>query len=343
MFQRILVPLDGSLLAESALPAAARIARATGAKLTLLRAVVPLEDLAWQAKGMAMNIGQVFERERAEASSYLQRIGAIEPLHGLNVHTQVVQGHPVQTILYEAQTYAMDLIVMCSHGDSGVKRWMMGSVSRKVARHSHVPVLLLRPQDNGTIAQFPEELQQVRILVPLDGSPLAEEALAPAIALCKAVSSTKPAALHLASVIPPFTVQITGMEQEQIVKAAQSYLTSIEQRLQQQGDASELTITSSVTLDVDVDVAHALVELAETGKGMEEIKDFTGCDVIVMSTHGRGGLAHWMIGSVTERVLDATKRPILIAHPKEIHVRQQAEQREREISSVSEVSWVGLF
>ncbi len=186
-------------------------------------------------------------------------------------------------------------------------------------------------------------MQPLRVLVPLDGSALAEEALAPAIALCKFWSAAKPGALHVASIVPLFNAQTMGIEQDQIVNAAQSYLISVEQRLLQQEGSANLTITSSVTLDVDIDISHAIVELAATGKGMEHIKEFTGCDLIAMSTHGRGGLAHWMVGSVTERVLDATKLPILIVHPKEMQVKQQAEQRKSEDQSLSEQSWVGLL
>jgi nucleotide-binding universal stress UspA family protein len=343
MFRRILVPLDGSLLAESALPVVARIARVSGATITLLRAVSSLEDLTWQAKGMPVNMHQVLEREHTEAGAYLQKIAASEPLLGLDVHIQVVQDHPVHAILYEAQVYNMDAIVMCSHGDTGLKRWMIGSVSRKVVRHSHVPVLLLRPQQSGAVALAQETPPSLRVLVPLDGSPLAEEALAPAIALCRLWSTAIPARLHLASVVPVFSTQAIGIEHDQVVKDAQSYLASVEQRLRQQEDVTNLTITSSVTLDVDVDVSHSVVELAETGKGMEHIKEFTGCDLIAMSTHGRSGLAHWMIGSVMERVLDATKLPMLIVHPKEVQVKQQAERRKSEDSMIVEQSWVGLL
>jgi nucleotide-binding universal stress UspA family protein len=341
MFQRILVPLDGSALAERALPVVAHIARTTGASITLLRAFVGLEDLTWQVKGMPVNISSVLERERKEATAYLQNVAASSSLQGLDVRLQAVQAHPAQAILYEAQTYGMDAIIMSSHGEKGLRRWMMGSVSLKVVRHSHVPVLLLRPQDADTAILAQETTEQVRILVPLDGSTLAEEALAPAIALCRALSATKPGSLHLACVVSLFTTQALRIEQDEAVKAAQSYLTSVEQRLRQQEDAAGLTITSTVMLDLDI--AHAIVTLAETGKGTEQSKDFAGCDLIAMSTHSRGDLAHWMMGSVTERVLDASKLPMLIVQPKEVQVKQQAEQRKNNETTDSVQSWVGLL
>jgi nucleotide-binding universal stress UspA family protein len=341
MFQRILVPLDGSLLAERALPVAAHMARATGASLTLLRAFVGLEDLTWQVKGMPVNISNVLERERKEATAYLQNIAASSSLQSLDVRLQAVQAHPAQAILSEAQTYGMDAIILSSHGEKGLRRWMMGSVSLKVVRHSHVPVLLLRPQDEETAILAQETTEQICILVPLDGSALAEEALAPAIALCRALPAAKSGSLHLACVVPLFTTQALDIDQDEAVKAAQSYLTTVEQRLRQQEEATNLTITSTVILDLDV--AHAIVTLAETVKGMEQSKDFTGCDLIAMSTHGRGDLAHRMMGSVTERVLDASRLPMLIVHPKEMQVKQQAEQRKKDETTDSVQSWVGLL
>ena len=131
------------------------------------------------------------------------------------------------------------------------------------------------------------------------------------------------------------------------MKAAQEYLVSFEQQLQQREDATSLTITSSVT--VLADVAHALVELAETGKGMELIEDFTGCGVIAMSTHGRSGIMHWMMGSIAERVLASTKLPMLIVRPQEIRVKQRSVLDKKDADEVSIgddaefPSWVGLL
>lgn len=346
MFQRILIPLDGSILAEHALSVGARIARFSGASLTLLRVVNSLDDMTYLSRGSAiMNMADVIAREHAEAEAYLKKIASRSDLAGIEIITHVVDGNPAQSILYEARTYTADLIIMCSHGDTGLKRWMLGSVSLHVARHCAIPVFVLRPGADGAVV-FPQTTGQVRFMVPLDGSTLAEEIIAPAIALTTALSAPQPGALHLASVVPFFTAE-TADELDQVVKAAQEYLVSFEQQLLQREDATNLTITSSVT--VLADVAHALVELAETGKGMEQIKDFTGCGVIAMSTHGRSGIMHWMMGSIAERVLASTKLPMLIVRPQEIRVKQRSmldKKNADEVSIGSEAefpSWVGLL
>jgi nucleotide-binding universal stress UspA family protein len=346
VFQRILVPLDGSELAEYALSIGARIARFSGASLTLLRVVNSLDDVSYLSRGSAiMNLADVIERDRADAEAYLKKIASRSDLEGIEVITHVVDGNPAQSILYEARTYAIDLIIMCSHGDTGLKRWMFGSVSLHVARHSAVPVFMLRPGADGAVV-LPQMTGQVRIMVPLDGSTLAEEIITPAIALTKALSAPRPGALHLASVVPFFTAE-TADELDQVVKAAQEYLVAIEQQLQQREDTTNLTITSSVT--VLADVAHALVELAETGKGMELIKDFVGCGMVAMSTHGRSGIMHWMMGSVAERMLASTKLPMLIVRPQEIGMKQRSVLDKKEADEASTnneaefPSWVGLL
>lgn len=346
MFQHILVPLDGSILAEHALSVGSRIARFSGASLTLLRVVNALDDIAYLSRGAAViNLADVIEREHTEAEAYLKDIASRGDLEGIEIITHVVDGNPAQAILSEARTTTADLIIMCSHGDTGLKRWMLGSVALHVARHSSVPVFVLRPGADGTVT-LPQTLEQVRILVPLDGSILAEEILTPAIALTKVLSAPKPGALHLASVVPFFTAE-TADELDMVVKAAQEYLVTTEQQLQQREDTTGLTLTSSVT--VLADVAHALVKLAEAGKGMEQIKDFTGCSLIAMSTHGRSGIMHWMMGSVAERVLGSTMLPMLIVRPQEIRAQQRKISGEKNInetpaSSESEFpSWVGLL
>jgi nucleotide-binding universal stress UspA family protein len=346
VFQRILVPLDGSELAERALSVGSRIARASGSTLVLLRVVVSPDDIALSYRGPATDMAHIVERDRAEARAYLQSIARREDLKGIEVTQLVVEGNPAQTILTETRTSESDLIVMCSHGDTGFKRWVFGSVSLHVVRHSSVPVFVLRPGADGTVTLAQATAGPIRILVPLDGSELAEEILAPAIALTKALSAPHSGVLHLASIIPFFTAE-TADEMDQVVNAAQKYLASLEQQLLQREDAAGLTVTSSIT--VLADVAHALVEVAETGKGMEQTAGFTGCDAIAMSTHGRSGIAHWMMGSVTERVLAATKLPMLIVRPQQIRVKQQKAREEKHVEETSIgdeaefPSWIGLL
>src|SRR2546423_7086743 len=130
MFQHILVPLDGSPLAEEVLPLAAQLARATSASLILLRVVttyqnpIPMEPVSL--------VEQSRKRVEAESQAYLQRVITYEHLDGIPVHIEALAGIPAQTIMQYAHTYQVDLIIMRSHGETGFKRWMLGSVAQQL-------------------------------------------------------------------------------------------------------------------------------------------------------------------------------------------------------------------
>lgn len=342
MFQHIVVPLDGSSLAEQALPVAARIARASGGSILLLRIVTPPTDSIWQYWDVSAGLANVVEGEFQQAENYVQHIAHSEQLKGIVVTTQIASHEPAQRILDISQANEADLIVLCSHGYTGVKRWMMGSVARQVARHSSIPVLLLRPDAQTSSKLVQETAGPLNILVPLDGSLMAEEALAPAASLATLLSAPQQGSLYLSSILPlsePEEYAFTEKNQEMLI--VQKYLTTLEQRLLQEQDArAKPAITTIVTSNPDI--AHALVHLAES----DEDGGANKCDVIAMATHGRGAIARWMMGSVAERVLEATNLPILIVRPHKMRARRQKEHQaetpaEQEPSGVQ--SWVGLL
>ncbi len=337
MFHQLLVPLDGYTRAEQALPVVARLARATGATLTLLRAVPPPEELARLSIRPLHDVSKAHEQEQAHANAYVQRVAAAEMLSDLHVVQMVTEGNATQCILAEAQTRQADLIVMCSHGETGLKRPTPGSVSLRVARQSSVPLLLLRPATDEAVT-LP---QQVRIMVSLDGSRLAEEALAPALALTEALSAPEPGWLHLIGVIPLFTPDLTTPDSMQAAaEAGQEYLASVERRLQQQAEEADVHLRVSVSVAFRQDVPYALADLAETGDGLGQREGLPGCDVIAMATHGHSGIAHWAMGSVTERVMNATHLPMLIVRPQQAAVSKPAEQKDGDPDIVS---WPGLL
>lgn len=309
MSQSIIVPLDGSALAWQAVPVAARIARASGSSLHLVRIVALPLDTVWLGVNPTQYLMQREHDASEQATTYLEQVAGSEELRSLVVTAHVLKDNPASAILAIAQQQHAVLIVLCSHGETGLTRWMLGSVALKVARQSPIPVLILRPEATGTTAPLIAPSRSVRVLVPLDGSLMAEEALAPAIALTRALSAPAPGALHLASVLPFYQPEDDG----QLVQTIQDYLASVERHLRESEGGTTLVLTSSLLLHIDV--AFALLELAETGKGMEHVAGFTGCDAIAMATHGRGSVQRWMLGSITERVLTTTKLPLLMIRP----------------------------
>jgi nucleotide-binding universal stress UspA family protein len=332
MFKRILVPLDGSIRAEQAIPVAARIARASGGATILVRTVLTTPEL-WPAMEMRPELAQaVIDTSLAEAKQYLLAASTAKELSAVPTETAVLYGPAAMSILAVADSSGADLIVLCSHGYTGVTRWVMGSVAEKVAHHATVPVLVLR--EDGPVPAAPHPDATLRALVALDGSAHAKAALEPAVHLVAALAAPAAGALHLVRVVKPTSAgrEAKGPEHresdEQVLHKAKQYLRTTVEHLQEGLTAPavaglNLTITWSVA--VDTDVADALVRLAESGEDAEGAGAFGGCQVIAMATHGYSGVQRWAIGSITERVLSATRLPLLIVRPAEAldkgHVR----------------------
>lgn len=148
MYTRILLPLDGSELAEQAIPEAERLAKLTGAPLHLIR-VVDVTQLPWYgAYGMAMEFSAV-ETATAEegvvATAYLKGVAERLGGAGLTVETEVLRGPTARALVYAAREG--DVIVMASHGRGGIARWILGSVAEELLRHATVPILLVKAVD----------------------------------------------------------------------------------------------------------------------------------------------------------------------------------------------------
>ncbi len=334
MFRRILVPLDGSARAEQAIPVAAQIARAGGGSVILLQVDTTSLDFAWQTTGAPMILPEDIAAERVAITQYLEQCAASKGLEGITTEIEVAEGVPARTIRSVAMARKADLIVLCSHGYSGVTRWLLGSVAQKVARQSAIPVLILREGAGIPTSLHPEGMRPVRFMVPLDGSELAEAALAPAAMLAAALSAPLAGRLHLVLVLSlPWMSRQPRDEQMAAARAriqadAQTYLGTVEKRMRESVPSGiQLEVNSS--LIVDEDVAGALIRAAECGKfGKDAPEDQSlACDVIAMATHGRGGLERWALGSITERVLEHTRLPLLILRP-ERQREQSQEARE---------------
>jgi len=322
MFRHIMIPLDGSTRAESALPVAARLARASGGQLTLLRVVTPAIELDIHPMPLATTAESALEEEVARANAYLAQFAASKELEGITIRTETLSGPVARTILLFAHLQQVDLIAMCSHGSTGLKRWVLGSVAEKVARHSPIPVLVLHEDGPKLTATPTVPTQPVRLLVPLDGSALAEAALTPAVQLCAALAAPGRGALHLARVlrlppVPEDEHDDRARMYEAARAEAKAYLQMITARLQQ-GEAASFGLTVSASVHMQIDVAETLIRVAEHGEGVETSEQFDACDAIAMATHGGSSLEYWVMGSVTERILHGSKLPMLIVRPKEV-------------------------
>ncbi len=329
MLQRILVPLDGSERAERGLAMAARLARGSGGALIIARIVnTPPFPLAPYGEPAQIALALI-DTAREEADEYLKRVIARPELAGIAVETRAIEGHVTAGILDIARDEQCDLIVICTHGYSGINRWRLGRVAAQVARHAPTPVLVVPAHDKSDkrdkSGRAGSSDEGVRLLITLDGSGLAESALEPALALASALAAPERITAHLLHVVDFFTVMmndelpekqpdVTGVgAEEQALEAARTYLAAQAERIQQEHPG--VTVTTNARLASDV--ATTIHDVAEGNPAY---------DYIAMSTHGRGGLQRWAMGSIAERVLHMTKLPLLMVRaPANAAVARDAE------------------
>jgi nucleotide-binding universal stress UspA family protein len=330
MFKRILIPLDGSTRAEKAIPVAARLARASGG--TILLAQVATIPVMYESYGVASYIGEMVNTEVQNAEEYLKATKESEKLAGILVEISVLVGAPAQTLLSMASMFKADLIVITSQGKTGVKRWMLGSVAHKIARHSPIPVLVLHEAGTTPVGTR-RDSSPVRALVTLDGSVLAKTALEPAAQLIAALSAPIPGALHLLRVVKPLAFDEKKVDaeyiqhaQEQGLHKAKTYMQSVVEHLRE-GPLGKLNLTITWSVALGDDVADTIIKAAEIGEDAGSGGIPGRCDMIAMATHGRAGLQHWVLGSVTERVLSATRLPLLIVRPEETAFQKTTEEK----------------
>ena len=353
MFQRILVPLDGSDGAERAIPVAARIARASGGSIVFIRVVPPPAEVGTFGTGVHGTIAmkpevEASEKEFADATNYLVTVitAYVDELAGIATETDVATGAASSTIFSTAGYEYVDLIVMCSHGETGLKRWVFGSVAQQAVRHSPVPVLVLN--EHGVVPPVPDAAHPLRILVPLDGSELAESALEPATQLIAALTAPAQGELHLLRVVDlpsaygkmKSQAYISDGVQEEARKEAEAYVKAVADRLYETTFATgKLNITSSAA--VSTDVAGTIIKLAEQTEGDES----SSCDLIAIATHGRGGLRRMVMGSVTEHLLGSTRLPLLIVRPHEAEMKgeEPGEAIAVKRTEVESQTWPGLL
>lgn len=174
MMKRVLVPLDGSPLAEAVLDPVVQLVKATQGSILLFHAVTPAE---W----FGMSAEEIVNRERKHSAGYLARLAERLGQQGIGIEERIVTGEPSRAIATTAGKEQVDLIAMSTHGRSGVREWALGSVAERVLRSTLIPVLAFRGKPVGRFTIR-------RILVPLDGSETALEVLDPA---CELADSMK--------------------------------------------------------------------------------------------------------------------------------------------------------
>lgn len=309
MYQKMLVPLDGSKLAEVAFTYAKELAGRLGIDTILLNIYSPEES--WSTPMHEAYINHAVEIIRREIRKLQKREGIQPKGKPVEVRGELAKGAPAETIMRYAEQNDVDLILTTTQARSGLRRWVLGDIADKVLRTAKIPILLVRAgiPDEILYDQWPKRT----ILVPLDGSKLSESVL-PHVEVLAQQAGKKPTEVVLLRVCEPPPIpsyyapefsevplnwgQYMEQEVNRCKKTAQEYLAGIEKQLKK----SNINVRSEILV----------------GKTADEIVNYVKknpFNLIVTVTHGRAGLSRWVYGSVTESILLGVRSPILLVRP----------------------------
>jgi len=294
MYERILVPLDGSEVAEVALPYAEQLAGRLGSEIILMSVSRSTDEQDEQV--LRSYLQKTVEAARDESARYLGKPAG----EAITIEPMVLVGDPAESIVDYADRSDVGLIVMATHGRSGIRRWALGSIADKVLRATKQPVVLIRAK--GARPDVREKGVLSKALVPMDGSKEGETV----IPYIENLASKLGAEITLLQVVAiayhvyisgdaPAQIPYTLEEMEPLKAGAASYLEKMASGLKERGVA--------VKCEVRVGAAgQEIIRLAE------EIN----ADVVAMSTHGRSGVGRLVFGSVAERVVRSGSTPVLL-------------------------------
>jgi nucleotide-binding universal stress UspA family protein len=298
MLKKILVPLDGSALAEHALGYAAELSIPTGATLLLVKA-------AYSHTMPGIDSRERKEGAIFEAQEYLFRTAAGLMKRGYSCETVAPYGHAADCILDQARLSKASLVVMTTHGRTGPGRLLFGSVAESVVAQSKVPVLAARGwlpvlQSESLLKDNPV------FIVPLDGSTFAETALGPAIVLADDFG----AQLQL----------VCAQSADTLLMDAAEYLAEVQARIAEQ--------RPDVRTGMEVRFGNAAAAIDEAFRE-------NGASLVVMATHGRGGVVRSVTGSVAGQVLKEGRAPLVLIHPPAFveEIAREADQAQAEVGA----------
>jgi nucleotide-binding universal stress UspA family protein len=291
MFHSLLVPLDGTRFSEHALPMATDIARATGASVHLARVHVArppdglLSNTQFHFEGVDMD--EYEDRSRGEERRYLDRlVSHVRSEAPVEVDGALLEGDIAHRLEDHARATGADAVILTTHAREGLARAWAGSVAESLIRTTTLPVLALRWHPEEPEPPTPEVRS---ILVPLDGSALAEAILVPALDLAAALGA-KVFLMHAVH---------SGMMGRSRQAEARTYLRRMAKQVADRGIEVDTVVTSHGTTAEAICMAAREVD----------------ADLIALATHGRTGLGKAVLGSVTLDVLHHSDRPLLIRRP----------------------------
>lgn len=312
MLTKILLPLDRSVLAECVLPHAVTLATALHSQITLFHAMQP--PAAADQQGLVDPLE--WRVHRAEAETYLKDIQARLEAAGVPVETHIADGDGAEQIIKYAHENGIDLIIMSSHGQSGLSGWNLSSVAQKVVLRAYVSVMIVRAYQ-----PVPAELSGMRygvILAPLDGSTRAESSLPLVAELGRAHGSHILLAHVVARPELPARTPATAEDTELIDRVVERNRAEALRYLE--GVSSRLT-------DLDVETRLLIADQPETA--LHQLAEQESVDLILMTAHGYTGEPAWPYGAVVVSFLAYCLAPLIIVQ--DVH-RDQAQPTYAELA-----------
>jgi nucleotide-binding universal stress UspA family protein len=314
----VLAPVDGSTRGLRAVPWAAKLAGA-GGTVVLLRVVPPQPAYAetlFSLVGAGDTVQEIQDAWTRTAEADMDEAAALLSGSDVTVQQMVAEGEPDEEIVDAATRRGVEMIAMASHGRGAVGRAIFGSVADRVARTAPVPILILRTPDEDA----DHSVVVSRIVVPLDGSEIAERALPIASQLARQLpapvhvvravdaAATLPLAPGVFGVAPGVNAEVTDRIWQEAEAEARSTVTAAVTRLQAEGvDASGAILNGSPFF--------AISEATQPG------------DLLILTSHGRGGVQRWLLGSVAEKLVREADAPVMLVPA----IERVEEARRREV------------
>ncbi|MCD4749692.1 MAG: universal stress protein [Thermoanaerobaculales bacterium] len=297
MFRHILVPLDGSPLAECVLPHALEIARAFTARLTVLQVL----ECPSSRDGTPAVDPLDWHLTKAESEAYLDGVAERLRDHGADVRKACLEGRPAERVIEFAHRSGVDLIALSSHGQSGLSGWNVSSVVQKIILRAHVSILLVRAYE--LVSKRLADLRYRRLMVTLDGSHRAE---------CVLPSATGLARHHKAEVLLTHVVRRPEMPRRAPLSAEDVELTNrVVQR--NTSEATRYLEHLHARLSPDISEIRPCMLVAQNASiALHELVETQSVDLVIISAHGHSGGSRWPYGSVAVSFIVYGNTPLLI-------------------------------
>lgn len=312
MYRTVMVPLDGSPFGECALPLALNLARRSGAKLQLVQVMPPLGAIYTDAP---LFIDSTFEEnlrehERASHLAYLERtVKKLKTAAPVAVETVLLEGDIPGLLRQQAGKANADLVVMTTHARGPVGRFWLGSVADELVRKLPMPLLLVRPGERCTSFEAEPELRN--ILIPLDGQPLAEQIIEPALALGQ-LTGARFILLRVIRPVLPVTYPVDGASLAQVAQSLIERTQALQDQLRE--EAMDYLEKIALGLRGRGFQVQTCVE-AEEKPALAILNQAQAADLVALSTHARHGLSRLFVGSVADKIIRGGHLPVLVSRP----------------------------